>query len=265
MYSCGSCGLVFHSRGLSEVEALNYYDGYRDADYFARRNAHEFFYTKKRHDALDEQLGSSERKTALERYLKQHGALNSAHEENTILDYAGGTGELVRELAGEKYVYDISGDTPVAGVTAVSRTDCESLCFSLIVAAQFLEHVTDPKEVLAAMLRLVRPGGFLYIEVPDNETFWDASGDNAVRNRLITIAQRSNSLNALLDAYGTFFRVAMRILPPFAYVPVREHLQYFTLTSLRSLAEAFAGVAVVDVSRVELLGNVMILKRGEMP
>jgi SAM-dependent methyltransferase len=258
---CKNCGFAFHSRGLSDEEISKYYLNYRDEQYFTNRNYSEFFYTRKAHEELDDQLGGLTRRSALKHYLDSFRVLSSeAKLDFTILDYGGGTGRLIKDLPGQKYVYDVSGEQPVSSVTGISENQFKSRGFNLVVCAQMLEHATDPILVIQQLFDRVLNGGFLYIEVPYDETWIDYSGDGVIRNSVLSLAKRNRLFNILLDVYGTTFRVKFKILPPFAYVPVREHLQYFTPKSLACLASKIGG-KVVDVSRIDDLGTVLLLQK----
>jgi SAM-dependent methyltransferase len=258
---CSYCGFAFHARGLSESEVSNYYSNYRDEKYFVDRNSCEPFYTRRAHDELESHLGGKLRREALIRYLGQTiEAVSQSIDDFSVLDFAGGKGRLVQDFAGKKYVYDVSGELAVDGVTSLSEADLIDMSFDLVVCAQMLEHATDPLETLKRLLGLVRPGGHLYIEVPYNETWKDFSFDGKIRTLLLKLAMRSSWFNILLDSYGTVFRVKFKILPPLAFVPVREHLNYFTPQSFIELGNKIGG-QVVDASRQELLGTVLLLRK----
>jgi SAM-dependent methyltransferase len=259
---CKVCGFAFHSRGLSGREITQYYMNYRDDTYFEERHASEFFYTRRVHDELELQLASQERRDSLKKYLITHSALpGDLSASLSILDFGGGSGRLITELPGQKYVYDVSGQTPAPNVTGLTNYNLAKMRFGLVICAQMLEHATDPFDVINVLYSYVIPGGYLYIEVPYNETWVDFSGNGRVRTCLLHLAKRYPLINIMLDTYGTAFRVKFNILPPLAYVPVREHLNYFTPQSLMRLGLRTGG-SVRDVSRQEHLGTVMLLQKG---
>jgi len=255
---CRRCGFAFHGRGLRPEEAASYYRGYRDEEYFRARNSHEPFYTRKFHDVLD---AGADRRAALRQYLSRF-SINGAGvpADFAILDYGGGKGRLISEIQGRRFVYDLSGETPVDGVKAISAAELESETFDLVVCAQMLEHATDPYAVAAELLRLVKPGGHLYVEVPYDETWRDLSMDGKLRRLVLSQAKRSRRFNMVLDIYGTAFRLKLKVLPPLAFVPVREHLNFFTPPSLVALGQRLQG-EVVDASRVTSLGTTLLLRR----
>jgi|GEM_PF-1689579 len=258
---CTACGFAFHGRGLTPAEVSRYYRGYRDETYFRDRNRFEPFYTKSVNDRLKHDVESAERKVALRSYLDRYSIL-PAHDNGafTTLDFGGGTGRLISDFPGIKFVHDVSEETPVAGVTSLSEAQLRDDSFDLVVCAQMLEHATDPEETARNLLRLVKPGGHLYVEVPFDETWRDFSMDGFFRRWLLRKAIKSTRWNLVLDTYGTGFRIKFKVIPPFAFVSVKEHLNFFHTNSFRALGARIGG-EVIDVSRVQLLGTTLILRK----
>jgi SAM-dependent methyltransferase len=260
-YRCSTCGFAFHGRGLSDAEVSTYYQSYRDEQYFIDRNSHEPFYTRRVHDELETKMGGAARRKALASYLSTFGVLTGADQGNfSTLDYAGGTGRLIADLPGRKSVYDVSGEAPALGIEPVTALDLTKMKFDLVICAQMIEHATDPKKVMTTLIDLVRPGGHLYIEVPFNETWRDWSCPGVFRDAVLEIAVKHRWFNVALDIYGTAFRVKLKVLPPLAFVPVREHLNYFTPQSLVALGQT-NGAVVLDASRVDHLGTTLIVRK----
>ena len=256
---CSSCGFIFQGRGLNKAEAASYYDGYRSYEYFLERNGFEPFYTLRLHRQIDEELHSEERKIALIDYITRNSSyLNE--EAKVILDYGGSSGYYLKKFRGHKYVYDLSMVTPEKGVTRMGESDLVKKEFDLILCAQTLEHSSDPKALLFHLYHRLKIGGLLYVEVPYDETWKDYSCPGLVRDYIIGMAKNNRLVYLLMDIYGTAFRVKLKLLPPFAFAPVREHLQYFTPESLSRLGESVGG-RVIDASRVKNLGTTLILER----
>jgi len=60
---------------------------------------------------------------------------------------------------------------------AALRMDAHELAFSdtsfdVVVLADLLEHVSDPQRVATEVVRLLRPGGLLYVSVPNKLSLW---------------------------------------------------------------------------------------------
>jgi SAM-dependent methyltransferase len=260
-YRCRNCGFAFHGRGLTSEEAKNYYTNYRDAEYFRHRNHCEPLYTLGHHNRLEAHVRSAERRAKLQQYLNQNvfPAFDEL-EEVKILDYAGGDGHLVADLPYEKYVFDLSGEDPIADVIKLDRGEIARQKFDLVICAQMLEHTTDPAQVIEELLGHVNQGGYLYVEVPYRETWLDLSGSSSVRRRVLRVVEMNPKLELILDTYGTLIRRATGILPPLAYVSVREHLNFFTPKSLSELTRSIQALEI-DCSRQKTLGTVLLLRK----
>ncbi len=127
-----------------------------------------------------------------------------------LLDVACGSGRFCR--AAERHGWQVTGiDVSATAISVASKLSqgqffAMSLdeaaqrlgTFDVVTAFEFVEHVTDPKETLRKMMRLVRSGGILLLTVP----CWDWPG-----------------VKGGAHPEG---------LPPF-------HLQFFVRTSLRRL------------------------------
>ena len=100
--------------------------------------------------------------------LKPAVTLNSPMN---ILDFGGGDGRLMSAFsqAGHRTFLVDYNNSPVDGVQKLSDTldglD-PGMSFDLIVANYVLEHVAEPTVTLRRLSRHIRPGGFLFVEVP---------------------------------------------------------------------------------------------------
>jgi predicted SAM-dependent methyltransferase len=73
------------------------------------------------------------------------------------------------ELGGERLVdVDILDDGEVLATIGDASQD-------FVIANHFLEHCEDPLAALANMMRVLRPGGVLYLAVPDKRYTFDAA------------------------------------------------------------------------------------------
>jgi len=83
--------------------------------------------------------------------------------------------------------------------------------------------------------------------VPD-EIWTNRTFDSAARDRwLAWLVKRRLPLIAA-DSASTACRILFGFLPPFAFIPMREHLQYFTENALASVVES-SGLHVVRCGR----------------
>jgi SAM-dependent methyltransferase len=227
---CPACDFPFYDRGLTDEEGAAYYAGYRDETYFRERNKFEPYYTRKIHDTLTEQMGSDDRR----RHVA--GLFNTSAEFETIIDYGGGDGALITELSATRRIsFDPSNVPPRPGVEIICDRSALPADVDLITCAQVLEHVSDPGALLDDMLSMLRPGGMLYVEVPDQ--LWKRVSSWRLSPAVADWLCRNPRLLLAADIYSTAFRVKLGVLPPFGFVPMREHINFFSAAALRSIVQ----------------------------
>ncbi len=78
-----------------------------------------------------------------------------------------GLREHYPDLAAELVAVDVVDD----GETLASQPDASA---DFVIANHFIEHTEDPLGTLANHLRVLRPGGILYLAVPDRRRTFDA-------------------------------------------------------------------------------------------
>lgn len=229
LVKCTDCGSRFFDRGLSKEEASRYYDGYQNEDYYLQRNHYEPFYTKRRWKAERTWLRSDARRGDLAAVLKKAGIEN---QFGKILDYGGGNGHLIKNFKStKKAVFDLGQEHAIDGIEAIKEIGNN---WDLIIAAHVFEHVNDPMFLMSELVRACVNGGYIYIEVP-NELWIDLSGA-PMRDEILKFITPRPTLRMLGDIYSTIIRVAFGFLPPWGFVPMREHLNYFTLEALQKMA-----------------------------
>lgn len=242
---CSKCGIRFFDRGLSDDEAERYYQGYRSDDYCTARNRCEPFYTRRVHRELASWLGSAQRRQALADVLAQ---CSTGQAPQSILDYGGGDGVLIADLdARERKVMDPSGANPVAGVVRITKEENVGRHWDLIVCAQVFEHLTDPRQTLTELGGMLAAKGRIYLEVPD-EIWVNRTYAGPARDRWLHWLVRRPAALVAGDIVSTACRIKFGVLPPFGFIPMREHLQYFTEDALRALIHA-GGLHVIGSGR----------------
>lgn len=230
--NCLDCGFRFYRRGLLDEEASRYYAGYRDEDYYKTRNHYEPFYTRSAHNGLLKWSDSDARREALAASLKKAGLPDSF---KSVLDYGGGKGQLIRWLkADRKAVFDLSRAIPEAGVEGIYELAKIGDDWELIISSQVFEHLSDPSAACADIISRIAHGGFFYVEVPDEP--WNSHVfPSKLRDRWLGFILQRPSLLLAVDIYSTAFRIKTKVLPPLGFIPMREHLNYFTPTALVAL------------------------------
>lgn len=234
LHSCRACDFRFYDRGLTDAEGAAYYRGYRDENYYRERHRFEPFYTRAEHAKVADRLGSDRRRSAFARTLETAGV---AADLSCVIDYGGGDGSLIAALpADRKISFDPSGTPGLPGVEVIEPRAALPANADLVTCAQVLEHVSDPRAVLIDMISLVRPGGLLYLEVPDQ--LWRRFTALTLGRAAAQWLCRHPRALLAADIYGTALRVKLGILPPFSFVPMREHINFFSAQALRAFAQS---------------------------
>lgn len=229
---CQACGLVFFEDRFTDDELAKLYKGYRGADYARTRNKHEPWYTQAVNAALGSEAEIQGRREVYGRTVKEYGGPII----DSVLDYGGDRGQLMQGGPGRShYVYDISSIEPEPGVTALDGAALAGLCFDLVLLCEVLEHVPAPFETLSAAMELVRPGGLLYVTVPNQEfLFKDIPRGAWYRHYLDGMLKRW-WLTLVLDFWSTAVRVKFRRVPPLGFVKLHEHINFFDRNSLNGM------------------------------
>lgn len=98
-----------------------------------------------------------------------------------VLDY-GGYGDIFPDSFNhtDKYLYDISSDNvPGMDKFVNDLSKLEKNSFDFIMSTHVLEHMVDPRQGVEDMSVLLKKGGYIYIELPDETgLFNDVSNKN---------------------------------------------------------------------------------------
>lgn len=186
IWCCESCGLIFpNPMPVPRTGVMQHYDLLAD-DYFHQ------------HDLAQKELSSKQRLADAESLLLGKGRL---------LDIGTGRGELLREAI--KQGWEAIGVEPSpsfaayaaqysgAEVKAAKLEQCnfDAASFDAVILAAVLEHLYNPAQVVAEIARILRPGGILFLDVP-NET--------GLYFRLGNLYQRLRGRNWVVNLAPTF-------------------------------------------------------------
>jgi SAM-dependent methyltransferase len=160
---CNDCGHVFQNPRLS-IEGLSFY--YRD------------FYDGLGEEPLEE-IFAAEPST----YRGRVDMVRAAHAPKRWLDVGAGHGHfccVAKESLAETSFdgLDLSEsidiakkrrwiDESIRGLFPEVASDLATRGYDTISMSHYLEHTLDPRAEIAAAARVLAPGGFLFIEVPD--------------------------------------------------------------------------------------------------
>lgn len=229
---CRGCGLSFFEDRFDEQEAASLYADYRSEAYYLARHHWEPWYSRAFNAGLGDDAKMAVRREVYRGVVARH-ALDAVVD--TVLDYGGDRGQLMVGGPGRShYVFDISNAEPEPGVIRISGGQ-ESLlgrAFDLVLLCEVLEHLADPMQTIVGVAGHLRPGGLLYVTVPNREIsaadipagrWYAAYLQLILRNRWTMIA---------VDFWSTGVRVKFGRVPPLGFVKMHEHVNFFDPSSL---------------------------------
>lgn len=161
VYFCFSCRFLFQNPTYSREELKKIYDrnGTSILNFYeaAGTSAHELWHSP---------TAYKNREKRKDYYARVINGLNGS----TILDYGGGSGINLSHdgLKNKKrYVYDFGriGNDYEEGIIAIQDLQCENY-FDFILCTHTLEHDPDPLRIVRLFRKLIKPNGYLFIEVP---------------------------------------------------------------------------------------------------
>jgi hypothetical protein len=226
LLACSDCEFQFFSPRMDPEEEKRLYAGYRNPEYQQARFACEPWYTEKFNRNLSSPESFAVRKQCLAKTFREEIDLGS-RKIGSILDFGGDRGDLIEDLlpGAERFVYDISGVEPVAGIRALrSLEDCQKRRFDLIVTSNVLEHVSSPCEFLRQIQKIAGPGTLIFNEVP-----WESPSSFA------TIAKRLVQESILIL---TRPKIGWSLLRPGMLQIMHEHVNYFSPLALDRLTRS---------------------------
>lgn len=88
----------------------------------------------------------------------------------SVLDFGGDTGKMIPDefSHAKRFVTDVQVRALDDGVLSVTDPS-ESGLVDVVICGHTLEHVSDPRAVLENLKHYLKPGGWLYLEVPAGE------------------------------------------------------------------------------------------------
>jgi hypothetical protein len=240
---CHDCGFRFFQRGLSDEEMSAYYAGYRDEKYHQIRHDYEPFYTQSYHEQIGAWLTSDARREDLANTLKK---AKLPEKYNAVLDHGGGTGYLVRWIqADRKAVFDISGEQPEPGLEGISDPSKIGDQWDLVVSSHVFEHVSSPASILEGITPKIVQGGYLYLEVP-YEQWKSFVFSSKLRDCWLRFIMSKRLLLLAMDFFSTACRIKAKFVPPMGFIPMREHINFFTPKALLALLDRHGLKPVID-------------------
>lgn len=160
---CSHCGLIYTNPMPDEEELAHYYEKYYRFDYQLATTKPTEKHRRKRHAEARYRIGNLEG-------LLETGA--------RTLDFGCGSGEFVEQMVAAGYdahgfepgeAYGSDARARLGDRITVGRWQDMSFgqSFDLVTCFHVIEHLRDPLAAIEAMVSWIRPGGRIYIEVPD--------------------------------------------------------------------------------------------------
>jgi hypothetical protein len=169
---CRHCNFYFSKYRPNDEEMQRLYTSYRGDEYQKQRQKYEPEYTKElvERSYYNKEL-DMKRRDALVEFVKPYVDFSKV---TTVLDYGGDEGQMIPHQFenARKYVYDISGNQTVAGVSMMNDLDVvKRTSWDFMMCCQLLEHVSNPHEVISTLASCLSDGSYLYLEVPAKAPF----------------------------------------------------------------------------------------------
>jgi SAM-dependent methyltransferase len=260
---CLECGHAWSLRGLSEQEATRLYTGYRGQAYYEARRATEPWYTRAVNDAIGSESAMQDRRAVLAGALAAAAAQSGPRPQGRCLDFGGDRGQMLKDLPdADKLVYEVSGVDLEPWARRLVSLASEAASFDLVLNCQVLEHVNDPLAALRETAAMARPGGWLYVEVPDER--WRSLGarPSRARERWLRTVARSTRATVALDFLSTACRIKLHWTPPGGFWAMREHINFFSPQSLSLLARQ-AGLTPIFLQLTASGISMVAVKSGD--
>lgn len=162
---CPDCKISYFKLRPDSEESKRYYTDYASDKFFNLRKKYEQYLDIKKNNGG---WNNEYRKKQLNRYLIKH--LEAININGKVLDY-GGFCSILPDCfdTAEKHAFDLSdSENKNSNIKIIRKITPEyKNYFDFILSTHMLEHVSYPKEEIQKMFYMLKPRGFLYLEVPD--------------------------------------------------------------------------------------------------
>lgn len=207
---CETCSFIQTKIPFREEALAKLYMDYRSPSYNQERIKYESSYA-----SIAPYIGNCEQEVltrvhSLGEWLMPKLETGSSF---SMLDYGGADGKFLPDLAGQKYVFEISDIPPVKGVVRV-KDEASLKSYSYVQLAHVLEHVSYPLELAKKASSYLERMGYFYVEVPQ-----DLSDETVIG------LSRGN--------HNT-------------WIPIHEHINFYTVNSVTKLMES-CGLSLLDI------------------
>lgn len=164
-------------------------------------------------------------------YAAIHQLLIERDLGGEVLDYGAGTGQLTRSLLASQRFKRVSASdilsvpSDLAGTVEWIEQDLNSPIenhdelFDVVIAAEVVEHLENPRAVVRDLYRILRPGGTAIITTPNNES-WRAILALLIRGHFVSFGDTcypAHIVAVLRKDLDRIFREAKFNAPEFCF------------------------------------------------
>ncbi len=163
---CRNCGLYYSDYRPAEHEIARLYDCYRNEMYVEQRKKYEPEYFNEK---FSKEQYCKERKESIIKFIAPYVNFEAI---KTVLDYGGDKGQYIPNefCHADKYVYDISGNQTIEGVTLLRTVDdSKRVKWDFILCMHLLEHLSEPLKTIENLIELLHDNSYLYVELPKQD------------------------------------------------------------------------------------------------
>jgi 2-polyprenyl-3-methyl-5-hydroxy-6-metoxy-1,4-benzoquinol methylase len=163
---CKNCGLIQNNPRMNQESYLDFYENiYRK--FMSGQSSSSKLYFKKEYDRGKEIL----------RFMKKAGVLNTNNEKLFIFEVGCGAGGILKvfqeqgfevqgcDLDNEYLEYGIKNENLILRYGTLHQISLKKQP-DIIIYSHVLEHILNLKEELTLIYKILKNGGYLYIEVP---------------------------------------------------------------------------------------------------
>lgn len=260
LFKCCECGTQHFDFLATDEQLARLYCGYRGEEYFRQRHAFEPWYTAGINSGMGGEIGMSKRREALKRALAQ--AAVHSHFRG-VLDHGGDRGQMLSDLSAErKAVYEISGVSGESGIESIGEEEMRAAKWDLILSCHVLEHQSCPAALVSDLVSLGHPGTVYFIEVPNESVASRRINSTDLQRYWLGWLIERPLLFKWFDFLATGVRSRLGLTLPFLFVPLREHLTFFTVEGLQALlTDAGLTVLFATILRTGHIGVVAVKQR----
>jgi hypothetical protein len=244
---CRTCDLEFFDSRYGDEELSALYQNYRGDEYQEVRRHWEPWYSQGVNDACSTDTDLvNDRRSFMLRILNEAKVKSNL---NCAVDFGGDEGQFFPPIpTGRRIVCDVSDRRLPAGIEHISDlSQLGEVKPDLVIVAHVLEHLPDPLAPLRDIRRVISSDGVIYVEVPLDRfrvsSFHTSSRYQQYLRRLV----RHRAGLIACDFFSGVSRQFGFSIPTFGVIKQSEHINYFSIGSLKEALKT-AGFLVVAQS-----------------